>query len=136
MKYLILLLLFTPTKIFAQQYIRFENDTLYTSSGFKIFIGQKLNFSVGSGTNGDFRFAKIKGNDNPNRLKNKTVVVNNLSEFHVTMKGNPTIVIHTEIMNEKEKNKKIKLILFFEKAIYGENGLPPELIIPSEYLKK
>lgn len=136
MKYFYVLLLFFSTNIIAQEYIKYENDTLYTSSGFKIFKGQSLTFSVGSGTDGNFRFAKIKGNDSPKRLKNKTIVVSKLSNFRVTMNGNPTIVVHTKLVNSKENKKKIRFILFFEKAIYGENGLAPELIIPDEYLNK
>jgi len=136
MKNIYLILLFLSSNILGQDYIRFENDTLHTSSGFKIFKGQKLSFSVGTGTNKGFRFAKIKGNDNSERLKNKTFIVNKLSEYRVTIKGNPTIVVHSTYTNSKGKEKKIRFILFFEKAIYGELGFAPELIIPDEFLKK
>ena len=42
MKQLILSLLLHPTLLFAQQKHRFENDTLYTSCGYKIYPGQVL----------------------------------------------------------------------------------------------
>lgn len=37
---------------------KFENDTLYTESGFKVFKGQKLNIGVGSTDDGDFKFIR------------------------------------------------------------------------------
>ena len=133
MKNIFIILAFISTNIFAQDYVRFENDTIFTTCGFKIFKGQKLTFSNGSGTNENFRYVKIKGNDNPNRLRNKTIIVNKLSEYHVTMHGDATITIQSEISKESGQKKTIRFILFFEKAIYGYNGLSPELVLPDEY---
>ena len=55
MKNLILILLL-PIAAGAQ--VRFENDTLYSSSGFKIYKGLELNIGAGSTPDGDFKFIR------------------------------------------------------------------------------
>ena len=35
---------------------RFENDTLYTTSGYKIIVGQEIKLGLGTKDNGDFKF--------------------------------------------------------------------------------
>lgn len=37
---------------------KFENDTLYISSGYKIVVGQSLNIGTGSTPDGDFKFIR------------------------------------------------------------------------------
>ena len=37
---------------------KFENDTLFTQSGFKVYKGQELNIGVGSTPDGDFKFIR------------------------------------------------------------------------------
>jgi hypothetical protein len=71
-KYLILLLLITlfPIVGFSQQDIdtafekdtsyAFQNDTLYLSTGFKIYLGQKLTVGKGSNENGQFETISFK----------------------------------------------------------------------------
>ena len=52
MKKLLMILLLCPLLLTAQNILpRFENDTLYTSSGYKIYKGLTLQFGNGTGEN-------------------------------------------------------------------------------------
>jgi hypothetical protein len=53
-------LIFSSVMTFAQnaELPKFENDTLYTSSGFKIYVGQSLTLGTGSTPDGDFKFIR------------------------------------------------------------------------------
>jgi len=52
--------LFWPLILQAQQTVpRFEKDTLYTSSGYKIYKGQILRLASGTAENQKFRFIKF-----------------------------------------------------------------------------
>jgi hypothetical protein len=133
MKTLILILSFLPSLLLAQGFPKFENDTLYTACGFKIFKGQQITFSKGAGRDGNFKFVKIKGNDNPNRLKNKTIIVESLYDFYISGLGNSYITIRTTLSKENGKSKTLRIKLVFDKAISGFNGFPPEILVPEEF---
>ena len=71
MKKLLLFILLSPTLLIAQKLVpRFENDTLYTTSGYNFYKGQTLTFAVGTGKKGKFKSVKIKGRDNRITLTN------------------------------------------------------------------
>lgn len=50
------LLLLTTSICFSQT--KYENDTLYTQSGYKVYVGQELNIGVGATPDGDFKFIR------------------------------------------------------------------------------
>ena len=54
--------LFTPILILSTSICfsqtKYENDTLYTQSGFKVYEGQELNIGVGATPDGDFKFIR------------------------------------------------------------------------------
>ena len=52
----LILILLLPFAAGAQ--VRFENDTLYSSSGFKVYKGLELNIGTGSTPDGDFKFIR------------------------------------------------------------------------------
>ncbi len=52
---ILLALIFSTKVLHAQKLPRFENDTLYTSCGYKIYKGKKLSFAEGTGKDGNFR---------------------------------------------------------------------------------
>lgn len=120
----------------AQRLPRFDHDTLYTSSGYKIYKGQTLTFAEGSGKNGNFRYAKIKGNDTPGTLANKSVVVEKVSDFKISGLSNAFIRIHGELIRNNGERKRIIFYLAFDNAIEGVQGMAPELIVPEEFKNK
>jgi hypothetical protein len=136
MKKIIFILLLSPLIIIAQKLPRFENDTLYTSGGYKIYKGQTLSFAEGSGKNGNFRYAKLKGNDTPGTFANKSVVVEEVSDFKISGLNNAFIRIHGELIRNNGERKRIIFYLAFDKAIEGVQGMAPELIVPEEFKNK
>ena len=137
MKKIMFIFLLSHDVIIAQELPRFENDTLYTSSGYKIYKGQTLTFAEGTAKNGNFRYAKIKGNDSPSILANKSVVVDKVSDFHISSLGNAFIRVRGELITKNgEESRRINFNLAFDKAIEGLQGLAPELIVPHEFKNK
>ncbi len=136
MKKILFILSFFPSILFAQRYPKFEKDTLYTTCGYKIFQGQQLTLSSGSGKDGNFKFLKIKGNDNPDRLKNKTIIVEKIYDFYISGLGNSYITIETTIAKENGKQKRLIIKLVFDKAIEGYKGFTPEIIVPDNFKLK
>lgn len=130
---LLLLAMFLVNGINAQVLPKFENDTLFTKCGYKIYKGQQLKFGVGTGEEGRFKYLKIRGSDNPNKLKNKEITVKRVSDFYVSGLDNAYIKIRALIPKEDGTTKKIKFKLIFEKAIGDIPWIEPELIIPDEF---
>ena len=67
---------------------RYENDTLYTSSGFKIFRGQTLEFEKGTMRDGRFRYIKVKNGFFSKTLTGRVVIVKEITKYAVTVIGN------------------------------------------------
>lgn len=131
MKKLLLFILLSPTLLIAQKLVpRFENDTLYTTSGYNFYKGQTLTFAVGTGKKGKFRSVKIKGRDNRITLTNTSIIIKKLSEFYISGIGNGFIRI---VANKVSSKKEIEFNLAFDRAIEGFPGLPSELIVPDEF---
>ncbi len=133
MKKILFFLFISPIALKAQKLIpRFENDTLYTTSGYKIYEGQTLTFAKGTGKKGNFRSVKIKGKDdnNKNNLTDTSVIVKKLSDFYISGIGNAYIRVVANKINSK---KDIEFNLAFDRAIEGFSGLPGELIVPDEF---
>ncbi len=134
MKKILYLLLLSPIVLKSQQLVpRFENDTLYTTSGYKIYKGQTLNLAEGSGKDGKFRFIKIRGRDNDSKLTKKSFVVRKLSDFKISGIGNAFIRIQA---TDKDSEREIIFMLAFDRAIESYPGLSSELIVPDEFKKK
>jgi len=130
-----LFFLVSSISIQAQTLPRFNGDTLYTASGFKIFKGQLLNFAEGTGQNGHFRFVKIKGGDNPKKLTNRTIEVRKISDYYISGLDNAYIRIKGAYPKKNGSIKIIRFKMLFEKAIQGFMGSTPELKIPNEFVK-
>ena len=64
MKSLFQLMLLIPIFSFAQteELPKFEHDTLYTTSGFKMYEGLEIKIGVGSMPDGDFKFIRTNAN--------------------------------------------------------------------------
>jgi hypothetical protein len=62
-KTITLALAFLALQSNAQQDLpKFENDTLYTSFGYKVYSGLKIKIGVGSTNDGDFKYIRINSN--------------------------------------------------------------------------
>jgi len=133
MKQLILSLLLHPALLFAQQKHRFENDTLYTSCGYKIYPGQVLHFGSASDWVG-FRFIKLKGGYKASVLENNSVVVKSLSRYGYSPTGSASIDVKGSAVFKDGSKGTLAFSLAFDLAI-GRRlpGLPAELIVPEEF---
>ncbi|HAO47073.1 MAG TPA: SHOCT domain-containing protein [Ferruginibacter sp.] len=139
MKKLFVLLQLLPL-ITAAQYAspRFEHDTLFTSGGYKIYKGQVLQLGNGSSDAGYFRFVKFHTNMARNdtyTLQGSSILVKDLRQFKLSSSGNHTIRITGTATRKDKSTLEADVIMTFDKAIYGEFGLAPELVVPDEYRK-
>ena len=134
-KFLITLLI-CANNISAQNLPKFENDTLFTKCGFKIYKGQKLKFGIGTREDGRFNYLKIRGSDNPRKLRNKELLVRKVSDFYISGLENAYIKIRGTITDENGVSRNIKFKMIFEKAIGEKPGIEPEIIIPKEFMCK
>lgn len=131
---LLLLLAFAPLLGTAQKLLpRFESDTLYTTSGFKIYNGQILHFATGTGKSGNFRYVKIKTASGSHSLTGNTLLVKKLSDFSISGLGNGYIRIEGTIIYQDGLKGGMEIHLSFDRAIESFPGLPSELIVPEEF---
>jgi hypothetical protein len=134
MKHLLLCLLLCPL-LSAAQYInpRFENDTLYTSCGYKIYPGQTLQFGKATNPKG-FRYISIKNGVALSSLENNSIVVKELSHYDVSIFGFTYIDITGSIVYRDGSNGSIIIRMAFDKAIGTRlPGTISELILPEEF---
>lgn len=117
---------------------RFENDTLYTSSGYKIYKGQIIQLASGIGENSKFRF--IKYNSGPNleagRFQNTSILVKKLYGYKISGLGNRYIGITGTITYRDGSKSKIEIDMNFDRAINNFAGLPAEIVVPEEFRNK
>lgn len=134
-------LLFTPpsnplASIVQNAEPRFEKDTVYTTSGYKIYKGQTLQFGSGTGNNGRFRFVNIKNGVPIDSLTNKAIVVKKLKNFGISSIGNGYIEIVSPLIYKDGSKGYIDIHMAFDNAIENSPELPSELIVPDEYRNK
>src|ERR1700741_248343 len=93
-KNILLVLIICPLLSIAQKPVpRFENDTLYTTSGYKIYKGEPLHFAYGTAKNGGFRFIKVKTANGVPFIANTSIVVEKVKDFSISGLGNAYIRI-------------------------------------------
>jgi len=141
MKKLALVFLFCPLITSAQETLpRFENDTLYTSSGYKIYKGQVLQLATGTAENGKkFQFVKFEngGNHLPSSTyKNTSITVKKLSDYKITGLGNRYIGIKGTLTYKDGSKTGVGIDINFDRAINNYDGLPGEIIVPEEFRNK
>ncbi len=139
MKKLIPILLFGPLFSIAQTPSpRFENDTLYTSGGYKIYKGQVLQLAKGTSEAGYFRFIKFHpglGRNDTYILENSTILVSKLRTFKNPGSDNYSIRLNGVATRKDKSTMDIDIIMEFEKAIENRDG-HAELTVPEEFRKK
>jgi len=137
MKTILLILLSFPLLSTAQRsQSKFENDTLYTSSGFKIYKGQTLHFGKGTRKNGKFRYINIKSETAATSLANNSIVVKQLKNYGISQLGNGYIEIIGSIVFKDGSKGYVDIHMAFDHAIENSPNLPSELIVPAEFRNK
>lgn len=140
MKKIFLLAAFCPLLSIAQNNLpRFENDTLYTSGGYKIYKGQTLHFGSGTSDAGYFAFVKF----HPTMIKNNTYIMQNSSmlvsrvrSYKYAGADNNSIRINGMVTYKDGKQEEADLLINFERATEDYDGLPSELLVPEAFKAK
>ncbi len=134
MKKLLFLLLLSPLLSSAQNNIpRFENDTLYTSGGYKIYKGQNLQFAGGTSAAGYFKFLKFHSGmarTDTYILQHSTLLVDKVKNFKYSGNDNYNIRISGTATLKDGKKIPVDFTMDFEKASTGFDGLAAELTLP------
>jgi hypothetical protein len=137
MKKLMIILLLSPFVSTAQKTEPyFNNDTLYTSGGYKIYKGQTLQLAGGTSAAGYFKFIKFHYSMNRNDtyiLQNGSILVDKLKNFKNLGNDNYNIRITGTATYKDGKQAPVDIILEFEKAITSYDGVPGELTVAEEF---
>ena len=137
MKKILLACLLCPFISNAQERsFKFENDTLYTSSGYKIFSGQTLEFGKGLERDGRFRYVTVKNGYLSKTLTNTTVIVKEITKVTTTVLGNGYIDFKGYITLKDGSREIIILRMAFDHVIENSPDLPSELKVPDEFRNK
>lgn len=136
MKKIIIAFLFCPLFSTAQNNLpRFNNDTLYTSGGYKIYKGQTLQFAGGTSAAGYFKYLKFHSNmarTDTYILQNSTVLVDKVKNFKISGNDNYNIRISGTATLKDGKKMPVDFTMDFEKAATSYDGLLAELALPAE----
>lgn len=111
----------------------FENDTLYTSCGFKIYKGQYLEIGQATGLLGRFRYLNISTPIDPSILEKERVLVLDISGFGFTLQGDGFADIAVELERKNKRPKALEMHVAFDYAIENIPGIPGELSVPVEF---
>ncbi len=123
----------TVAQAMAMHKPAFANDTLYTSSGFKIYLGQLLQFGTAMGNHARFRHISFLTPTNPASLEERQLRVEEIKDLTFSALGNAYInIIGSLIVNNKE-GREIQIHMAFDHAIENIRGIPSELVVPDEF---
>jgi hypothetical protein len=140
MKKLLFALLLCPLLSTAQINLPwFQNDTLTTTGGYKIYKGQILQFATGSLSAGYFSFIKFHQNmakNNTYSLQNGTMQVKSLKAYKYSGPDNNSIRIAGTITYKDGKNEEADILMNFERATEDYDGQASELNIPEQFKRK
>jgi hypothetical protein len=132
---LFFIVLLCPLLIHAQSSgPKFKNDTAYSIGGYPIYKGQVLRFGKGSSKNGWFKFINIKNGIAETTLINNSIVVTDLSNFGKNEEDNGFIDITGSIVFKDSTKGTVALKLFIDKAIENNDGIPGEMIVPTQFI--
>jgi hypothetical protein len=111
----------------------FEEDTLYTSCGYKIYKGQVLQFGNPTGKKGKFMYVNIRTKITHHSLEGRQLRVKELKEFGFSVLGNGYITIIGTLIIKDTGRMDIEIHLAFDHAIENIPGVPSELVVPDEF---
>ena len=139
MKILFVLLL-SPLFLSSQNNLpMFQNDTLTTTGGYKIYKGQTIQFATGTLAAGYFTFIKFHqsmAKNNTYTLQNGTMLVKNLKGYKYSGADNNSIRMAGTITYKDGKKEEADILLNFERATEDHDGQPSELNIPEQFKRK
>lgn len=134
MKKLLFILLLCPLLSIAQNNLpHFENDTLTTTGGYKIYKGQTLHLATGTLAAGYFNFIKFHpslAKNNTYSLQNSTILVSKLKAYKYASADNNSIRITGTLTYKDGKQEETDIVMNFERATEDYDGLPSELNVP------
>ncbi len=140
MKKLLFILLLCPLFSNAQNsQPLFQNDTLTTTGGYKIYKGQTIQFATGTSAAGYFTFIKFHqsmAKNNTYTLQNGTMLVKNLKGYKYSSADNNSIRMAGTITYKDGKQEEADIIMNFERATENYDGQPSELNIPEPFKRK
>ncbi len=134
---LIFTLLLSPLMSTAQEALdpkpSFENDTLYTTCGYKIYVGRTLQIGNGTGKKGKFRHITITNSIAYSSLANNSILVREIKNVKISPLDAGSVDLTGTIVFKDSSISTVLLQLNFDKAIENEPHLPSELIVPAEF---
>ncbi len=137
MKKLFFALLLCPFFSMAQELKpRFENDTLYTLSGYKIYIGKTIEFANGLERYDRFKFVSVKNGILSTSLTNCSVTVKSFKKFWISGLDNGYIIFDGYLKRQNGVSDYIVLQMAFDRAIENSPVLPSEIKVPDEFRNK
>lgn len=136
MKLLIPLLLFPFLSMAQEPEPRFENDTLYTASGYKIFKGRVIEFNHGTERYGRFKYVSPKNGILSTSLINGTVTVDKFKKYWVSGLNNGYIIFDGQLKRKDGTTDYIVLQMAFDRAIENSPVIPSEINVPAEFRNK
>ena len=140
MKKLLFTLLLCPLLVTAQNnQPLFQNDTLTTTGGYKIYKGLTIQFATGTSAAGYFTFIKFHqsmAKNNTYTLQNGTMLVKNLKGYKYSGADNNTIRMAGTITYKDGRKEEADILLNFERATEDYDGQPSELNIPEQFKRK
>ena len=137
MKNILFALLFCSFTSHAQEFKpRLENDTLYTLSGYKIYIGKVIEFANGLERYDRFKFVSVKNGILSTSLTNCSVTVKSFKKFWISGLDNGYIVFDGYLKRQNGVTEYIVLQMAFDRAIENSPVLPSEIKVPDEFRNK
>lgn len=129
MKKLLFIFLLSPLFSAAQDVEpRFQNDTLYTSGGYKIYDGQVLQLGNGTSSAGYFKYIKFRMyRTDTYSLQNNSITVNKLRNYK-NSGNNYSIRVLGKVTYKEGKQEDVDIVLDFDDAINSD-----ELKVPVEF---
>ena len=137
MKKLLIIILILPSISFAQKKLpRLDGDTLYTTNGSKMFIGQTIKLTEGCGSNGDFRFIRNAWGSEGIHLTNTVVTIKGFKKFVITGLNNAYIYMKVSATFKDGSKAGGELKILFDKALEPFAGMPAEIVLPDQQIEK
>lgn len=110
-----------------------QNDTLYTSSGYKIYLGRLLQFGEPMGKNDRYRHITFLTPAKISAVKGKQFRVEEIKDFTFSILGNAYINLIGTVMTGDKEGRELQLHIAFDHAIEDVKGIPGELVVPDEF---
>ena len=111
----------------------YTNDTLYTTCGYKIYKGQTLHFTKGTGKKGQFRFITIMNGIPVSSINNNSIAISELKYVKILPLDVGYVHIIGSIIFKDSTKGTVELQIAFDKAIENDPNLPSELAVPPEF---